>query len=138
MKLKQYLPLIIIFFLFNKSMLGQEQNNEPYIYKFNRIDYFSPAGQYSPSSSKVFKSNSYIIIDFVLETITILTYFSDGPTESKYEIQKITENGSSYRIICQASNYAEVIIDLDKSAKWIKRTITHNGIYHKYYNFGES
>ena len=136
--MKQYLFLTLFFCLFSLTLFGQEESNEPHFFKFNRIDYFAPAGPYSPSTSKVFKSNSYITIDLNLKTVTILTYFSDGPTESTYKIEKITENDSFYRITCQANNYAEVIIDLDYSSKWIKRTIPHNGIYHKYYNYGEN
>ena len=136
--MKHYLFFTLFYCLFSFILFGQEQNNGPYFFKFNRIDHFAPAGPYSPSTSKVFKSNSYITIDLNLKTVTILTYFSDGPTESIYKIEKITENKSFYRITCLASNYAEVIIDLDFSSKWIKRTISHNGIYHKYYNYGEN
>lgn len=127
--------IVISIFFTNSNLFCQE--TEPYFFKFNRIDYFAPATSFSPSSSKTFNSNSYITIDLNSEKVTILTYFSDGPTESIYKIIKISElqNDDYYRITCKASNYSEITIDLNQNGKWIKRRIPHNGIYHKYYNY---
>jgi hypothetical protein len=133
--MKHFQFLILFCGLFNFTLFGQEQRNEPYSFKFNRIDYFAPAGPYSESMSKIFKCNTYITIDLNVKTVTILTYYSDGPTESTYKIEEVIEKDNFYRFTCRASNYAEVIIDLDFSVKWIKRTIPHNGIYHKFYNY---
>lgn len=128
--------IIILSLPFRFHLIGQE-NNEPYVLKFNRVDFFVPSYSHSISKSETLKNISYITIDFNLKKITILTFFSDGPSESIYTFQNTIDKGNFYRIICQASNYAEVIIDIENSAKWISRTITHNGIYHKYYNYGE-
>ena len=121
--------------LLNTFLYGQENNR--YFFQYNRIDYFAPAGPYSPSQSKILKNNTYINIDLNLSKVSILTYFSNEPNESVYEIKNISQlqNNSYFRFTCQASNYAEVIIDIEKSGEWIKRTIPHNGIYHKYYNY---
>mgnify|MGYP004090642483 CR=1 FL=1 len=72
-----------------------------------------------------------------MQKITIISYFSNEPTESIYKIEKVSklQNNEYYRITCLASNYAEVIIDLNTKGRWIKRKISHNGIYHKYYNY---
>ncbi len=126
--------LSILFFTINSYC---QEDNEPYLFKFNRIDYFAPGSEYLSSVSKTLKNNTYITVDFSSQKVTILTYFSNEPTESIYKIKKVSELKSNnfFRLNCQATNYAEVIIDISADSKWIKRKITHNGIYHKYYNY---
>ncbi len=129
--------ITILSILFFTGNLYSQEDDEPYLFKFNRIDYYAPGSEYLPSVSKTLKNNTYITVDFNLEKVVILTYFSNEPTESIYKIKKISElqNNSYYRLTCQATNYAEAIIDISADSKWIKRKITHNGIYHKYYNY---
>ena len=129
------LVTVILILVYTTNLYSQE--DKPYLYKFNRIDYYAPGSQYLPSTKKTLKNNSYITIDFNLQKITIISYFSNEPTESIYKIEKVSklQNNEYYRITCLASNYAEVIIDLNTKGRWIKRKISHNGIYHKYYNY---
>lgn len=136
MKNLNFIILVLGLFLLNGNATAQE---EPLQFKFNRIDYFAPAGPLSGSENKTFKNTSYITIDVELEEITVLTYFSDPPTESIYKIQDISElnsdkgQGKYYKITTLATNYATVIFELNIDGNWIKRKIPHNGISHTYY-----
>ncbi|RFC54044.1 hypothetical protein DXU93_10925 [Brumimicrobium aurantiacum] len=108
---------------------------EPVSIKFNRVYYFAPESQLSPTISKVRKISTYVNIDFEFNTIKIVTYYSNPPKESTYTIKSIDNSNSSlYKFVCRASNYAEVIIEVDLSDLTVTRKVTHNGILHKYYN----
>ncbi|WP_373060461.1 hypothetical protein [Zunongwangia sp. H14] len=137
-KKKIFIGLVIIF-IFSLKAFTQEET-EPYYFEYNRIKYFAPAGPISNAESKILKYNSYITIDLNIGQVIILTYSSDGPNKSIYEIKNISElqtnkgNGQFFILDCRASNHAKVLIELSYSGEWIKRTIPHNGIYHKYYS----
>lgn len=127
-----------VFFLImiSASIIGYSQSTEePLSLKFNRIYYFAPSTEFLPSKSEVKKINSYLTIDFELNTINIVSYYSNPPTESTYTIKSIDNSNSNlYKFVCSASNYAEVIIELDISNNKVTRKVTHNGILHRFYN----
>ena len=137
MNKKDTILITLLTTLFFISNLYCQEDDESYLFKFNRIEYYAPGSEYLPSVSKTLKNNTYITVDFNQEKVIILTYSSNNPTESIYKIKKINDlqDNNYYRLTCLASNYAEVIIDIKSDGKWIKRKITHNGIYHKYYNY---
>ena len=134
-----------IFTLFSISLFSLISNisysqNEPYYYVFNTVNYFAPADSHSTTINKTSYEQSEVTIDLNTNKIIIKVNYSDGPVESIYTIKKVSElnysqsDGQFYTFTCLASNYAEVIIDVNKEAKWVRRKITHNGITHKYYN----
>lgn len=115
--------------------LYSQSVSEPINIKFNRVHYFFPGDEFSVSITNVKKISSYVTIDFELNTVEILTYYSNPPTESTYKIKSIDNTkGSLYKFVCIASNYAEVIIEIDLTKMVVTRKVTHNGILHKYYN----
>lgn len=112
---------------------------DPLYLKFNTIDIFAPPGPYLDAIVKTTYEKSEIVLDFELATFSIKTYYTDGPVESTYKVIAVSElqddngEGSYFILTCEASNYAEVIIELNKEGNWVRRLITHNGIVHKYY-----
>lgn len=114
--------------------------NEPYYYIYNTVNYFAPADSHSSSKNKTSYEKSEVSIDLNTNKIIIKVNYSDGPVETIYTIKKVSEliynqsDGQFYTFTCLASNYAEVIIDVSKEAKWVRRKIAHNGITHKFYN----
>lgn len=138
MKKIRFLLIILYFFLTNEVVAQQE----PYILKYNRIDYFAPASPYLPVENKTMYLNTRITIDTEQRWVEIVTYYSDGPVKSKYEIKSISDlkdsrDGRYFTLKCQANNYAEVVIDVSEAIEWVRRTIPHNGITHKYYSYSE-
>jgi len=139
MKTLRFLLIILSNFLVVEAIAQQN----PCVLKYNRIDYFAPAGPYLPGENKTMHLNTRITIDTEQKYVEVLTYYSDGPVQSKYEIKEISDlkdskgDGKYFTLTCQASNYAAVVIDVSEQVHWIKRTIPHNGIIHKYYNYQE-
>jgi len=126
---------LLIFILSTTIRSYSQSEYEPINIKFNRIYYFAPGNEFSQTVSKITKTSTYITIDFNLNTVSILTYYSNPPTESSYEIKSIDNSLENiYKFTCQASNYAEVIIEYNLLKGIITRKIPHNGISHKYYN----
>lgn len=134
--MRNFMKLILFLILCTSSFYTLSQTeNEPVNIKFNRVYYFAPADQFSETKSEIIKASSYVTIDFELNSIKILTYFSNPPTESTYTIKSVDNSKSNlYKFVCSASNYAEVIIEVDLSNMTVTRKVTHNGILHKYYN----
>lgn len=128
---------IILLFIFSITAFFtfSQTGDEPVSLKFNRVYYFAPGNQYSKTISEIDKASSYINIDFELNSIRILTYYSNPPSESIYIIKSVDNSISNlYKFVCSASNYAEVIIEVDLSDQTVTRKVIHNGIIHKYYN----
>lgn len=128
---------IILFLIFSitATFTFSQTGNEPVSLKFNRVYYFAPGSQYSKTISEIDKANSYINIDFELNSIKILTYYSNPPSVSIYVIKSIDNSISNlYKFVCSASNYAEVLIEVDLTDHTVMRKVIHNGIIHKYYN----
>ena len=127
--------LILIFF----SLKINAQNNS-YIFNFNSINYFAPADNQFNSINKTTYDETEIIIDFSTNKILLKTYYSDGAVNSTYEIIKISDINNNYKksdflvLTCRATNYSEVVFEVNLKNEFITRKIIHNGIIHKYFN----
>jgi|SRR5690554_2583005 len=127
--------IFIIVLFFNLDVTSAQDGNRPFVFQFNKIEYYSPANIHFPSKSEIIENNSIITVDLDLESIEIISLYHPAPAKSTYRIKEIYERETFIRFICEANNYAEIIIDLDSSLNWVKRTVIHNGIYHKFYNY---
>ncbi len=130
------MKIILLFIVsITATFTFSQTGNEPVSLKFNRVNYFAPGSQYSKTISEIDKAYSYITIDFELNSIKILTYYSNPPSESIYVIKSVDNSISNlYKFVCRASNYAEVLIEVDLTDHTVMRKVIHNGIIHKYYN----
>lgn len=112
-----------------------QKGNEPLNLTFNRVYYYAPGNQILETESEIIKASSYITIDLEMNAIKIITYFSNPPTESTYSIKSLDNvNKNLYKFVCSASNYADIIIEVDIEKLTVTRKVLHNGILHQYYN----
>lgn len=123
-----------LFFLF----IFLQQNisaQEVYEYPFSKLEYFAPATQSSPQINDIKQQTSLIKLNIDLLTIEISSLFPNNELiTNKYKIKSFLKKNDSIIYICIASNYSEVIIEFETKQIWVSRKITHNNIYHKYYN----
>ncbi|GEP96152.1 hypothetical protein [Chitinophaga cymbidii] len=133
----------LIFIICTYTNINAKAQGKPYVLKYNRIDYYAPASPNLPAENKTMNLDSKFIIDIEKNFVEILVFYSDGPVKSKYEIKEFSdikeskEGGKYFTLKCQGNNLATVVIDVNKQVRWIKRTIPHNGIVHKFYNNDE-
>lgn len=98
------------------------------------MSFFAPASQYTKNANQTLRVYSIVEINQIDNVITISVFYDDETIKSKYKIEKITDKGDYYSLQCLAENYSTSIIDIQKSGIWVKRTIKHNGIIHKFFN----
>ena len=123
--------LILIVYLFIPLLFYCQENVE---YEFNKINFFAPATQFSNAINKTSFTKSKTTVFFNENTISILVFYPDEIIKSKYNIEKVNDKGDYYSFVCLAENSSTVFIDIQKNGNWIKRTVKHNGIIHKFYN----
>lgn len=123
--------LFIIIFFIGTSINAQNI----YEYKFSKIEYFAPASMNLPQQNEILYTPSIITLDTNNHIIHISTLHTDNEIiKNTYRIKSITDLGELYKFVCIASNYSEVLIEVNTKSNWIRRTVIHNNITHKYYN----
>lgn len=104
-------------------------------FKFTKIEYFTPASINLPQKNEILNNKSIITLNLDNQSINISTLYPDNEIiESNYQIKSLININGIYKYICLASNYSEVIVEINTKSNWIRRTVTHNNITHKYYN----